>query len=144
MEAIKQCDRLTAVVNDMSLDAVQELLSLAQRAPIEIANPPKSGLSMMHVLDAFDSEFLLGEVLVTRTEVQLDGRHGFGMVPGDAPERALARACAEVLLQGPDQLLRAQMQKLLEREQQELDIRRQREAQLIAATKVIFELMAGS
>lgn len=144
METPNRTDCRTAVVNDMPPQVVAELLELAQAAPIQIIVPPRSGLTMMQVRDAFDSEFLLGEVLVTAAEVAMDGIHGFGMVPGDEPDRALARACAEVLLLGPNQLLKARVQKVLEREQEQLEGRRRSENQLIAGTKVHFELMAGN
>ncbi|MBN2792953.1 MAG: phosphonate C-P lyase system protein PhnG [Desulfuromonadales bacterium] len=138
-----QHNHSTAIVNDMPREAVRELLELAETAPIEIISTPKSGLNMMHVLDAFDSEFLLGEVLVSSAEVLLDGRRGFGMVTGDEPERSLARACAEVLLTGDDELLKTRVQKLLTREQRSLNEHRHQERQLIAGTKVKFDLMAG-
>jgi len=133
----------TAIVNDMPREAVRELLELAEKAPIEIISTPKSGLNMMNVLDAFDSEFLLGEVLVSSAEVLLDGQRGFGMVTGDEPERSLARACAEVLLTGEDDLLKTRVQKLLLREQQSLNDHRRQEQKLIAKTKVKFDLMSG-
>ncbi len=133
----------TAIVNDMPREAVRELLELAEKAPIEIISTPRSGLNMMHVLDAFDSEFLLGEVLVSSAEVVLDGKRGFGMVTGDEPERSLARACAEVLLTGADEILKTRVQKLLAREQDRLEGQRDRERRLIASTRVNFDLMAG-
>ena len=133
----------TSIVNDMPRESVRELLELAEKAPIQIISTPKSGLSMMHVLDAFDSEFLLGEVLVSSAEVMLGGQRGFGMVTGDEPERSLARACAEVLLVGENELLKNRVQKLLLREQQKLNDMRHHEERLIAGTKVQFDLMAG-
>lgn len=134
----------TFVIGQMAATAVQELLELMETAPIRILAPPKSGLSMMHVLDAYDSEFLLGEVLVTRTEVELDGRRSFGMVVGDAPHHALARACADLVLEGKDQLLKTRVQNLLEREQALLVAKHREEQRLIASTKVHFDLLAGS
>lgn len=144
MKPTNEIDQLTAVVNEMPLDALQELLELSRSAPIEITHPPRAGLTMMHVLDAFDDEFLLGEVLVTRAEVALDGIQGFGMVTGDSSARALARACSEVLLQGKDELLGSRVRKLLEREQEKCSEARRCEERLIASTKVNFDLMAGS
>ncbi|WP_321392372.1 phosphonate C-P lyase system protein PhnG [uncultured Desulfuromusa sp.] len=128
----------TSIVNDMPRESIRELLELAEKAPINIVSTPKAGLNMMHVLDAFDSEFLLGEVLVSSAEVTLDGNRGFGMVTGDEPERSLARACAEVLLVGNDELLKNRVKNLLERERQELRELRRHEEQLIAGTKVSF------
>lgn len=50
---------------------------------------------MARAKDTVDGEtFNLGEVLVTRCEVALDGEPGWGIVLGDEPERAL---CAAVL-----------------------------------------------
>lgn len=134
----------TSIINDIPREAVRELLELAEGAPIEIVSSPRSGLTMMHVLDAFDSEFLLGEVLISSAEVILNGQRGFGLVTGDEPERSLARACAEVLLQGEDELLSSRVKKLLLREQAELDEQRKREERLIANTKVKFDLMTGN
>ena len=133
----------TAIVNDMPREAVRELLEMAEKAPIEIIGGPRSGLTMMHVLDAFDSEFLLGEVLVSSAEVTLNGHRGFAMVTGDEPERSLARACAEVLLRHADELLRNRVARLLERERADLLRHRRREEQLIAGTRVRFDLLPG-
>lgn len=133
----------TSIINEMPRERVRELLELAERAPIRIINAPKSGLSVMHVLDAFDCEFLLGEILVSRAEVELEGHRGFGMVTGDEPERSLARACAEVLLETGNLKLRSEVRNLLLREQSDLQQQRCEEERLIAATKVSFDLMPG-
>ncbi|SEA28188.1 alpha-D-ribose 1-methylphosphonate 5-triphosphate synthase subunit PhnG [Desulfuromusa kysingii] len=143
MDHLNETQICTSIVNDMPRESIRELLELAETAPINIISTPKAGLSMMHVLDAFDSEFLLGEVLVSSAEVTLDGKRGFGMVTGDEPERSLARACAEVLLAGDNELLKSRVQKLLASEQQNLHEQRRSEEKLIAGTKVSFELMAG-
>lgn len=143
MQEISEHKLCTSIVNDISREAVRELLELAETAPIEIVSTPRSGLTMMHVLDAFDSEFLLGEILVSSAEVLLNGQRSYGMVIGDEPERSLARACAEVLLQGEDEVLAARVEKLLLREEAERDERRKCEERLIANTKVRFDLMTG-
>ena len=143
MKPINKQKICTSIVNDMPRESIRELLELAEQAPIKIISTPKAGLSMMHVLDAFDSEFLLGEVLTSRAEVTLDGKRGFGMVTGDEPERSLARACAKVLLAGENDLLKNRVQKLLDRERQTLNKQRRHEEQLLAETKVSFDLMAG-
>lgn len=144
MKDILEQSPCTSIINDIPREAVRELLELAEGAPIEIVSSPRSGLTMMHVLDAFDSEFLLGEVLISSAEVILNGQRGFGLVTGDEPERSLARACAEVLLQGEDELLSSRVKKLLLREQAERDEQRKREERLIANTKVKFDLMTGN
>lgn len=135
------CD--TSIVNDMPQGAINELLSVARKEPIRIVAKPKTGLDVMHALDAFDSEFLLGEVLATVCEVELRGQRCFAMVIGDDPERALARACADVILDVGDDLSRRQIRHLLKREADGLKHKREQERRLIAATKVNFDLMAG-
>lgn len=56
---------------------------------------PEPSLLMVRVRETVDGEvFNLGEVLVTRCEMILDGEPGWGMALGDDPERAL---CAAVL-----------------------------------------------
>lgn len=75
------------------------LSDLAERcleeAPIEVRSGPEAALVMVRVRETVDGEvFNLGEVLVTRCEVRLDGEPGWGMVAGDDPERAL---CAAIL-----------------------------------------------
>lgn len=144
MDSHTEHHQLTAVVNDMPREAVRELLELAENAPIQIISTPKAGLTMMHVLDAFDSEFLLGEVLVSQAEVMLHGERAFAMVTSDEPERALARASADVLLNVGDDLTRTRVHQLLLREQAKLEQRRGEERRLIAGTKVNFDLMPGS
>jgi phosphonate C-P lyase system protein PhnG len=134
MEEIFELSSCTSIINEISREAVRELLEVAEAAPIEIVSTPRSGLTMMQVLDAFDSEFLLGEVLVSSAEVVLHGQRSFGMVTGDEPERSLASACAKVLLQGKDERLKIRVQKLLLREQAELLELRKREGQLLANT----------
>jgi alpha-D-ribose 1-methylphosphonate 5-triphosphate synthase subunit PhnG len=135
---------VTEIVAEMTEDAVQALLALARDEAIEVLRPPKAGLILMAVRDAFDHPFYLGEVLVTEAEVAWGERRGFGMVPGDAPGRALARACAEVLLQGENELLRTRVRQLLAGEEGRLAMRRREEEELIARTRVSFDLMAGS
>lgn len=60
-----------------------------------MSTQPEAALIMVRTRETVDGEvFNLGEVLVTRCEVALDGEPGWGMVLGDVPERAL---CAAVL-----------------------------------------------
>ena len=51
---------------------------------------------MARVKETVDGEvFNLGEVLATNCEVLLDGEPGWGMIPGDDPERALCAAVVD-------------------------------------------------
>lgn len=64
-------------------------------AEVEALSGPEPVLLMLRARETVeDDTFNLGEVLVTRCELVLDGEPGWGMVLGDDPERAL---CAAVL-----------------------------------------------
>jgi alpha-D-ribose 1-methylphosphonate 5-triphosphate synthase subunit PhnG len=86
------------------------LVALAERcidesgeAPTLIA-PPETGMVMMTVREPIAKErFHLGEVLVTRAEVERSGHRGWSMRLGDDRVAALAAAVldAEVAADGP-------------------------------------------
>ncbi|MDT8421961.1 MAG: phosphonate C-P lyase system protein PhnG [Desulfuromonadales bacterium] len=143
MNPIMQLD-IPALVSEMAPDAIEQILELAANEEIEIVRTPRSGLVMMTCRDDFDCEFHLGEVLVTDAEVACRGIRGYGMVPGDDPRRALARAAAEVICQGDNQLLMERLQRLALSEQEQRLARRTTQDQLIARSRVQFDLMSGS
>lgn len=76
----------------------QELLSLADRvlqrsSPPTIVAGPEIGLVMMQVREPVCEErFFLGEVLVTRAEVELRGTRGWAMRMGEDRAATLAAA----------------------------------------------------
>jgi phosphonate C-P lyase system protein PhnG len=60
-----------------------------------VVRPPRNGLTMIAVVDPFDTPFYLGEILTTTAEVSLEGHLGHGACSGDEPERALLLAAVE-------------------------------------------------
>jgi hypothetical protein len=119
---MKEYDHLeTAIINDMPREALRELLELLEKTPIEIHSTQKSQLSLPQVLDAFDNEFLLGDILTPHAEVSLDGKRAFGPDTGDEPERSLAWACIKLLLGSSDYTLKHKIINLLAREQHQLE-----------------------
>jgi alpha-D-ribose 1-methylphosphonate 5-triphosphate synthase subunit PhnG len=82
-----------------------ELAALAERC-LETATPtlvagPEVGMVMLQVREPVARErFYLGEVLVTRAEVDLDGARGWAMVMGSDRVRALAAAVCDAEAQG--------------------------------------------
>jgi len=81
------------------------MVELADRclegADAKVVSAPEPGLLMARVRETVDGEvFNLGEVLVTRCEVVLDGERGWGMVLGDEPERALCAAILDAASRG--------------------------------------------
>jgi len=116
---MKETDHLeTAVIAEMPREAVRELLELLETTPIEILSTDRERIILPQVLDAFDNEFLLGDLLDPHAEVVLNGKRAFGPRTGDEPERSLAWACTKLVLQGSDDnYLKLRIMKLLTREQ---------------------------
>jgi phosphonate C-P lyase system protein PhnG len=92
---------LTATIDTMTEDKVEQLLQLFAEVDLTITQAPRSGLLMMAVHDSFNTAFHPGEVLVSEARVKFCGFEGFGMVIGEEPRRALARAAADAVLNYP-------------------------------------------
>ncbi len=139
------CADMTALIDAMDEENVEDLLALFAGVELTIRCPPRSGLVMLTVKDSFETDFHLGEVLVTEARVLFRGCEGFGMAMGEAPRKALARAAADAVLRCPEPT--AIQENLVARLKQEavtLNRRLAESAALIASTKVNFDLMSGA
>jgi len=136
---------LTVAVVGMDDHEVDLLIDLLTAEDMTITRPPRSGLIMMTATDSFDSDFHLGEVLVTEAAVAMGGCEGFGMVAGEEPRKALARAAADALLRAgrPSPLCQAVRSCLLQAHLRQ-EARRVADASLAASTRVSFDLMPGA
>ena len=115
---MKEFDHLeTAIINEMPREAVRELLEILEKTPIEIHSTDKDEVRLPQVLDAFDNEFLLSDMLKYDAEVSLNGKRAFGPHTGDEPERSLAWACIKLMLESHDYALKHKIIHLLAREQ---------------------------
>ena len=136
---------LTVLINTMDEQKVENVLALFADVELTVSRPPRSGLMMLTVKDCFETDFHLGEVLVTEARVVFRGCEGFGMVPGEAPRRALARAAADAVLRCPEATeIQDDLRVCLEQEESIRKTRLAESAALIAATKVNFDLMPGA
>ena len=136
---------MTVAVVGMEEHEVTELLELLAAEEMTITRPPRSGLIMMTVKDSFETDFHLGEVLVTEAAVTVRSSEGFGMVAGEEPRKALARAAADALLRaGRPEPLRQAVLACLARARRRQAARLAGEAALTAATRVSFDLMPGA
>lgn len=140
-----QSDDPTAAIIDMDEAEVDELLALLASEEIEISRPPRAGLLMMTVRDSLGTDFHLGEVLTTEAEVTLNGERGYGLIVGEEPRKALARAAADALLRaGRPAELCSQVCNCLEQARQRQLKKNAADAALVAATRVNFDLLAGA
>lgn len=135
---------LTEIVVHMPEAGINELLQLLEECTVTIIRPPRSMLVMMPLIDSFQSEFNLGEVLVTEATVAVNTLNGYGMVIGDSPRRALARAAAAAVLKGENCQLRERVELLLISQETARNAELSREQSLTATTRVNFDLMAGA
>lgn len=129
----------------ISYASSDRLAELANRclegAKVDITAAPEAALIMMRVRETVDGEvFNLGEVLVTRCEVILDGARGWGMIMGDDSQRALSCAVLDaVSRQGMPEELEAELRLELAFAR---EARRTRWAN-VQATRVAFEEMSS-
>ncbi|WP_051328346.1 phosphonate C-P lyase system protein PhnG [Desulfatirhabdium butyrativorans] len=136
---------LTVLINTMDEQQVESLLELFANEELTVSRPPRTGLVMLTVKDCFETDFHLGEVLVTEARVVFRGCEGYGMIPGEAPRRALARAAADAVLRCSEPTgIQKDLRAFLEREEAIRETRLAEEAALVAATKVNFDLMPGA
>ena len=126
------------VLNLMDKKAVKRIAGELMGKDIEIIRFPESGFIMMSVTDSFDTDFYLGEVLVTRAEVKMDGQRGYAMITGDDHEKVIMIAVIDAALKTGD---RDRIKKRIEKEDRILVNKRGEEKALIASTKVNFEVM---
>lgn len=136
---------LTVLMNSMDDERMEQLLTLFAEVKLTVSLPPRTGLMMLTVQDSFGTDFHVGEVLVTEARVLFHSSEGFGMVAGEAPRRALARAAADAVLRCPENTVTQKNLISWLRQQEGLQATRQAEqTALVAATKVNFDLMPGA
>jgi alpha-D-ribose 1-methylphosphonate 5-triphosphate synthase subunit PhnG len=132
---------LHRAVSAMERPAIYALLEAISGRGAEIIKEPETGLIMMNARDCFNTEFHLGEVLVTTAEVRIGGQRGWGMIMGDDGERALLLAGLDVILRETADLfateVRAELGKWLSKAEAALMSERQR----AATTRVNFQTM---
>ena len=132
---------MTVLIDAMDDQEVERLLALFAGEELLVSRPPRSGLLMMTVQDSFDTDFYLGEILVTESEVECKGKAGYAMVIGDGPERALLAASVDAILQGDNEDLKKQIRGFASEQMEKINSVREKESALIVKTRVSFESM---
>jgi len=137
-EQIMEFQLLITKMDDRS---VEKLIGLVPANEIDIVKMPEAGLLMMAVKDSFETDFYLGEILVTEAEVRYSNKKGYSMVMGDEPERAIAAAVADAVMRSDNDILKTKMNKLFLSWEKGLNRNDKRQEKLTAKTKVNFETM---
>lgn len=108
---------------------------------LSVWRAPEAGLVMLTVRDPFDTDFHLGEALVTTAEVGCEGIAGRGTVLGDAPEYALLLAAVDAIERCGRQAALAEPRAFAARLKRRDARRRRATSRMAAATTVRFESM---
>ncbi len=132
---------LYLTLTKMNEDAVNELMALLPGEEINITKEPEAGLVMMTVKDSFNTKFCLGEVLVTRTEVDYRGIRGYAIVIGYEPNRCIAAASVDAILKSKSDTNREKLLEFIKLQKERIEEAEKLDRRLIAMTKVNFETM---
>jgi alpha-D-ribose 1-methylphosphonate 5-triphosphate synthase subunit PhnG len=132
------------VVDSLDEPTAGRIAAVLGMERFEVVAGPRTELVMMTVTDPFDTDFHLGEVLVTQAVVQAGGVRGWGMSVGEVPQRALLKAILDSLARAGDVPALRRAAALLAPEQARVEAERRREAELVARTRVQFDLMPGA
>ena len=134
-ELIADCDgeMLARFANDV----------LEDDPPLTVRQDPRPQLLMQRVVEPVEHRpFNLGEVVVTPAAVELDGKHGFAMLPGKAERAALSGAIVDAAVAG-DHRLTGEITTALERAAAEREADRARDWAESKHTTVDFDTMEG-
>lgn len=133
---------INSVITKMDEKSIEKLIALMPQDEINIIKKPETGLLMMAARDSFNTDFYLGEILVTGAEVEYKGLKGYAMVMGDEPERALLAASVDAVMQGDNEDLKKQIRGFVSEQMEKINSIREKESALIEKTKVSFESMS--
>ncbi len=132
---------INLIIAKMNAEGVEELKGLIPMEEIEILKKPKQGLLMMTAQDSFNTNFYLGEILITETEVKYKDMNGYAMLISDDSEKVLLAASVNAILKTKDQKLKQKVLELITAQAKKIEELDEIERRLIAKTKVNFETM---
>lgn len=131
-----------SIIMKMDHNFLSNLGQVLADEEINVVKGPQTGLLMMVAQDPFETDFCLGEVLITEAETEYQGQRGYAMVLGDEPERALLIAAVEAICQSNNEALKKQLKRFLGAHSFRLSKSADWERKLLTKTLVNFETMA--
>jgi phosphonate C-P lyase system protein PhnG len=132
---------LQRVIASLDEEGVVELERLLPMDKMKIIRPAATGLLMVTAIDAFQTDFYLGEMLAVEAEVVCEGASGYALLAGTDGHRALLAAAVDAVMQGSDGLLSKQVAGFLAKQEEKTLAERSAERKMFAATRVDFETM---
>lgn len=100
-------------VHRLNRSRVREILELAERSGVSLISSTLAGVSLTSILDAFDNEFQLAQLLSAPVSVIFNGHQRTACPAPNEPERYLALVCAEALLQADNSRTRGRIKAML-------------------------------
>jgi phosphonate C-P lyase system protein PhnG len=135
-------DHIREVLPEMTAEEIKVLSAALPIDRVRVIRAPHTGVVMAKVRDCFDTEFFLGEVLVTRAEVEYEARRGQATLMGELPSAALIAAVLEALYLKGDAHYFESAHSICRPAMQRFAARREQQSRLVAATRVNFKSMA--
>jgi alpha-D-ribose 1-methylphosphonate 5-triphosphate synthase subunit PhnG len=136
-----QTTEINLVLIRMNNKSVEELQALLPQEEITIIKKPETGLLMMTVQDPCNTDFHLGEILVTEAEVEYKGLRGYAVLMGDEPGKTLLAASVKAILQTGHKEVIRKVTEVISRLSKKMAETDEMERRLIARTGVSFETM---
>lgn len=133
-----ETQRVIASLNEEAVAALERLLPMDK---MTIIRPTETGLLMVTAIDAFQTDFYLGEMLATEVEVAYEGADGYALLAGADVRRAILAAATDAVMQDKDGLLARQVAGFLDAQAEKTAAGQTAERRMIAATRVDFETM---
>jgi phosphonate C-P lyase system protein PhnG len=137
-----QIKRIREILPEMDEDEIKTLSIALPLDQASVIKKPCKGLMMAKARDCFHTDFFIGEVLVSRAEVEYNGRLGQATLMGDHLSAVLVAALLEALCIENDIQYVEGARAICAPAAQRLALRQEHEARLLAATKVDFHAMA--
>jgi len=130
-----------SLIAEMDEKSFNRLLGILPTEEISLVREPHTGLIMMTANDCFDTDFCIGEALVTVAEAKIGRVNGFAMILGDNPNRAIVSASVDAIMSGHDEELKSKVQRCLRGYERRARRHQKHEALLLSSTMVSFENM---
>lgn len=138
----EQINRIREILPEMNEDEIKTLTLAMPLDQATVVREPDKGLIMAKVRDCFDTDFYIGEVLVSQAEVEYKGRRGQATLMGDHPSAVLVAALLEAMRLENDIQYLERARAVCAPAAHRLALRQAQEARLAASTQVNFQSMA--
>jgi alpha-D-ribose 1-methylphosphonate 5-triphosphate synthase subunit PhnG len=136
-------ERLQGISQVLDENAFLDMHKMVLSTGAQFIRPAETGLLMMQLKDTFDTDFYLGEVLITEAMADIDGKRGYAMTVGDCPVKTEVLAGIEAIEKNSSEYAEtiAEIEKKIEFLESKAGETIKKESAFISSTRVNFEIM---